>query len=63
VRATIFWPGAVRTGMRAKAMPGENAETLLHPRDIVGKLVNMVSPGWTENRVLYDVESGETRPL
>ncbi|MEQ1771743.1 MAG: SDR family NAD(P)-dependent oxidoreductase, partial [Devosia sp.] len=47
VRANIFWPGAVRTGMRAKAMPGENAETLLHPRDIVGKLVNMVSPGWT----------------
>ncbi|MEO7222399.1 MAG: SDR family NAD(P)-dependent oxidoreductase, partial [Devosia sp.] len=27
VKANVFWPGAVRTGMRAKAMPGENPDT------------------------------------
>lgn len=63
VKANVFWPGAVRTAMRAKAMPGENPDTLPHPREIVGKLVDMVSPTWTETRVIYDHESGTTRPL
>ena len=63
VRANIFWPGAVRTGMRAKAMPGENPDTLPHPREIVGKLVDMVAPAWTETRAIYDYESGTTKPL
>lgn len=63
VKANIFWPGAVRTGMRAKAMPGENPDTLHHPRDIVGKLVDMVAPAWTDTRMVFDFETGETRPL
>jgi NAD(P)-dependent dehydrogenase (short-subunit alcohol dehydrogenase family) len=63
VKANVFWPGAVRTGMRAKAMPGENPDKLPHPREIVGKLVDMVVPGWTQTRVIYDLETGETKPL
>lgn len=63
IKANIFWPGAVRTGMRAKAMPGENPDTLPHPREIVGKLVDMVTPAWTETRAIYDYESGTTKPL
>ena len=63
VKANVFWPGAVRTAMRAKAMPGENPDTLPHPREIVGKLVDMVSPAWTETRMIYDYESGTTKPL
>jgi NAD(P)-dependent dehydrogenase (short-subunit alcohol dehydrogenase family) len=63
IKANIFWPGAVRTGMRAKAMPGENPDTLPHPREIVGKLVDMITPAWTETRAIYDYEGGTTKPL
>ena len=63
VKANVFWPGAVRTGMRAKAMPGENPDTLPHPREVTGKLVDMVTPAWTETRMIYDYEKDELRPL
>lgn len=63
VKANVYWPGAVRTGMRAKAMPGENPDTLPHPREVVDKLVDMVSPAWTETRMIYDREAGELKPL
>ena len=55
VRANVFYPGAVRTAMRAKAMPGEDPDTLPQPRDIAGRLVDMIAPGLTENGRLYDV--------
>ena len=63
VKANVFWPGAVRTGMRAKAMPGENPDKLPHPREVVGKLVDMVTPAWTETRMIYDLEKDERKPL
>jgi len=63
VKANVFWPGAVRTAMRAKAMPGENPDTLPHPREVAGKLVDMVAPAWTDTRVVYDYEKAETKPL
>jgi NAD(P)-dependent dehydrogenase (short-subunit alcohol dehydrogenase family) len=63
VKANVFWPGAVRTGMRAKAMPGENPDNLPHPREVVGRLVDMVSPAWTETRVIYDLEKDQVIPL
>lgn len=63
VKVNVFWPGAVRTGMRAKAMPGENPDKLPHPREIVGKLVDMVTPEWTQTRMIFDYETGETRAL
>ncbi|MET3896526.1 NAD(P)-dependent dehydrogenase (short-subunit alcohol dehydrogenase family) [Devosia sp. UYZn731] len=55
VRANVFYPGAVRTAMRAKAMPGENPDTLPQPREIAGALVDMVSPNLTQNGQIYDV--------
>ena len=55
VRANVFYPGAVRTAMRAKAMPGEDPDTLPQPRDIAGVLVDMVSPQLTQNGQIYDV--------
>ena len=63
VKANVYWPGAVRTAMRAKAMPGENPDTLPHPGKVAGKLVDMVTPAWTETRMIYDYESGTTKPL
>lgn len=57
VKVNVFYPGAVRTAMRAKAMPGENPETLPSPADIAPKLVDLLSPGLKENGRLYDMVS------
>ncbi len=51
IRVNLFDPGAVRTAMRAKAYPGENPETLPPPEEIAPHIVDMLEPGWSENRV------------
>ncbi len=63
VKANVFWPGAVRTAMRAKAMPGENPDTLTPPSAIAPKLVDMVAPAWTTTRMIFNYEKGELKPL
>lgn len=63
VRANVFYPGAVRTAMRAKAMPGENPETLPAPSAIAPKLVDMISPSLKENGRLFDMRTGAFEDL
>lgn len=63
VKANVFWPGAVRTQMRAKAFPGEDPDTLPHPRDVAPALVDMIVPAFTETRMIYDFERKTTAPL
>jgi len=63
VRVNAFYPGAVRTAMRAKAMPGENPDTLPRPAVLAPKLIDMITPEFTENRMLFDWEKSELRPL
>lgn len=46
VRAAILDPGAMRTKMRAQAMPGEDPETLPAPAEIVPLLYAAVAPGY-----------------
>ena len=58
VRANVFYPGAVRTAMRAKAMPGENPDALPQPSDIAPKLVDLLSPALTEQGRVFDVSTG-----
>lgn len=48
-------PGATRTAMRAKAMPGEDPETLPHPADVAAKIVQLADPSLTITGQLYDV--------
>lgn len=57
-RANVFYPGIVRTAMRAKAMPGEDPNTLPTPADIAPKLIDMLSPALDENGRLFDVGTG-----
>jgi NAD(P)-dependent dehydrogenase (short-subunit alcohol dehydrogenase family) len=52
LKVNLFHPGAVRTAMRAKAMPGEDPETLPHPSAIAPMLVDMLEPGYVANRSL-----------
>jgi NAD(P)-dependent dehydrogenase (short-subunit alcohol dehydrogenase family) len=49
VRANCFSPGATRTGMRAKAMPGEDPLTLPHPDDVAAQIVPMCEASFTDN--------------
>lgn len=49
VRVNLLNPGAVRTAMRAKAMPGEDGSTLPSPRDVAPLVVEMLSPDYTKN--------------
>lgn len=53
VRANLLSPGPTRTAMRARAMPGEDPQTLPHPNDIAPMFVQMALPDFTAN--------GETR--
>ena len=54
VRVMLVNPGALRTAMRAKAMPGEDPLTLRVPEELAPKIVEICSPAWTETGKLYD---------
>ena len=58
VKVNVFYPGAVRTAMRAKAMPGENPDTLPKPSDIAPQLIDMLSPSLKETGKLFDMATG-----
>ncbi|GLK67598.1 SDR family NAD(P)-dependent oxidoreductase [Hansschlegelia plantiphila] len=54
VRVMLVNPGPLRTAMRARAMPGEDAATLKTPAEIAPKIVALCSPKWVETGKLYD---------
>ena len=47
--ANLLDPGATATAMRAKAMPGEDPDTLPQPTDVAGLIVTMANAAFTEN--------------
>jgi NAD(P)-dependent dehydrogenase (short-subunit alcohol dehydrogenase family) len=49
VRANLFNPGPTRTLMRAKAVPGEDPETLPAPETVAAQLIELAMPGETRN--------------
>jgi NAD(P)-dependent dehydrogenase (short-subunit alcohol dehydrogenase family) len=49
MRVNLLDPGATATAMRAKAMPGENPDTLPQPEDVAKLVVEMLSPDYNEN--------------
>ncbi|WOC15135.1 SDR family NAD(P)-dependent oxidoreductase [Pseudochrobactrum sp. MP213Fo] len=55
LRINAVNPGATRTAMRAKAMPGEDPETLPHPAEVAAKIVQLADPALTITGQLYDV--------
>jgi len=48
LKVNLLNPGATRTAMRGKAMPGEDPETLPHPKELTPLIVNMLSPSYSE---------------
>ena len=59
VRINAFDPGATRTAMRAKAMPGEDSDTLPRPAEIASPLIDMISPSCTETGKVFDMRSAK----
>jgi len=49
LKVNLLNPGATRTAMRAKAMPGENPDALPDPADLAPLIVDMLSPDYSEN--------------
>jgi NAD(P)-dependent dehydrogenase (short-subunit alcohol dehydrogenase family) len=54
VRVMLVNPGAMRTRMRAAAMPGEDPSSLKPPEELALKIITLVSPAWTQTGKLYD---------
>lgn len=44
VKVNLFDPGGTRTAMRAKAMPGENPDTLPRPAEVAAEAVKLLAP-------------------
>ncbi|WP_127145812.1 SDR family NAD(P)-dependent oxidoreductase [Pelagibacterium montanilacus] len=59
VKANIFYPGQVRTAMRARAMPGEDPATLPSPDEVAPRMVDLVSPNYDKSGMRVDILSGE----
>jgi NAD(P)-dependent dehydrogenase (short-subunit alcohol dehydrogenase family) len=52
VRVNMINPGPVATAMRAKAMPGEDPDTLPKPEDLAELFVQLALPDFIENGTL-----------
>lgn len=52
VRTNLVDPGPIRTGMREKAMPGEDPMTLPHPDELAPLILELTSP--------FEERNGET---
>ena len=49
LKVNLLNPGAVRTAMRGKAMPGEDGSTLPNPSDVAALVAEMLSPHYDLN--------------
>lgn len=63
VNANIFYPGQIRTAMRAKAMPGEDPTTLPTPDSIAGSLVDMIAPSYAHNGKIYNAKTDSVEEI
>ena len=54
VRVNLFNPGATRTAMRQKAMPGEDPMTLKTAEDVAPRIVELLLPSNTANGELFN---------
>ncbi|RZV41175.1 MAG: SDR family NAD(P)-dependent oxidoreductase, partial [Acidimicrobiales bacterium] len=55
VRINLLYPGPTRTQMRAKAMPGEDPDTLRLPKDLAPLIVPYLSPDCQKHGEVIDL--------
>ena len=58
VCVNIINPGPVRTAMRAKAMPGEDPQTLPAPDDVASAVVELCMPTFAGSGDIYEFADG-----
>ena len=63
VRVNVFYPGTVRTAMRAKAVPGEDPDTLPSPHAIAPALVDLLEPATSQTGSLFDARTDQVSAL
>jgi NAD(P)-dependent dehydrogenase (short-subunit alcohol dehydrogenase family) len=56
VKANLLNPGAIRTAMRAKAMPGEDPSSLKRPEELAPLIVELLSPSNGRNGELINFQ-------
>lgn len=61
VRVNMINPGPIRTGMRAKAFPGEDPASLKAPTDITDTFVRLAEAACSDNGRLFDLKTGDVR--
>ena len=59
LRITSVDPGATRTAMRAQAMPGEDPDTLPHPRDVAQAILPLTAADVIETGKLFVVRENK----
>lgn len=59
VKVMLVNPGALRTKMRASAMPGEDPLTLRSPDDLAPKVLELCAPEWGQTGKIYDFPSDQ----
>ena len=55
LKINLFDPGAVRTALRAEAMPGEDPDTIRNPSQVADFLIDLVSPDFDETGSRIDI--------
>lgn len=55
VRVNLLSPGRVRTGMRAKAFPGEDPKTVPLPEDVAQRFLDLADTGLAETGHVFGV--------
>jgi len=61
VRVNLVNPGPTRTGMRAKAFPGEDPASLKPPDHVAEVFVKLAAAACTDNGKLFDLKTGAVR--
>ena len=61
VRANLINPGPTRTGMRAKAFPGEDPAMLKTPEELTSTFVRLAEASSTDNGRIFDLKTGDVR--
>jgi NAD(P)-dependent dehydrogenase (short-subunit alcohol dehydrogenase family) len=57
VKVNLLNPGAIRTAMRAKAMPGEDPSSLKRPEELAPLIVELLSPSNKKNGELVNFQT------
>ena len=60
-KVNVINPGPIRTGMRAKAFPGEDPTSLASPEEIIPLFLELADPACRETGKVFDFKTGATR--